>query len=424
MRKFEELQTRHLELVARYEQGKESEDLLVDVRAYVAQVQLAGKEIGDSRERNQLRANLRFWGAYIYDHSGTYPNLNLLPSEGGTALTAAKPKPMNFRWIIIASIVLLVAIVMIGLKILFPPARASNPLELFTSPFPSSDNSMSMVEELATGTAEALTQSANQATATLVATSTPFAFFTPTIVSGCDGIPCTGGGSDLMIFGHVNSSTEIHDDVSCSNQRINIKMIHGLANDVSVEPATLTISEEGTFRTIAERQIPLQSSDSEENDNTEIETEIDIPDAKGSYLIYIDHPKFTFNSVIVQHLPDCRGNLTEITYDIPLQDFDALETRPYLGVKFNLIAWGPSPAIDMTSVYEGVAKIRVSDKENTNRYIFWKWSITSDGYEPLQNDDFISYSSAVYYIFITSGGQTVLVPFRLETPYVDYLRNE
>lgn len=417
MSKFQDFQTRHLELVVRYEQDQSSKDLLADVQNYVEQVGLAGKEISNSRERNQLQGNLRFWGAFIYDQTGTYPNMNLLPSEAGTSVSATKPKTMKFGRIIIASLFLLAIIVLIGLKILLPRTGASNPLE----PFPITANSMSMVEELATGTAKALTQSANSATATVTATSTATALSTQINTPEPISIPQTGGGGDLMIFGHAYSSIEIHEDVSCSNQRINIKMIHGFSTDQSVEPAILTISEEGTFRIIAERQIPLQAGELRENGTVEINTEINISDANGSYLIYIYHPKFTFDSVIIQHLPDCHGNLTDITYGIPSGDYDQIESRPNLDVKFNLMAWGPDPTSDYPDYY-GVAKIHINRNGNATDHIFWI-SKGSENYEPIQNDEFIAFNYTDYYIGITSGGRTISIPFKLETPYLNYLQN-
>src|SRR5215207_10093039 len=103
MSKFQELQDKHVRLLERYESHKESQEFLKEGREYTEEVINASREVGNSRERNQLRANLRFWGAYIYDHTGTYPNLSLLPSEGGTALPTPKPTPLNKRWMIIAS---------------------------------------------------------------------------------------------------------------------------------------------------------------------------------------------------------------------------------------------------------------------------------------------------------------------------------
>lgn len=441
MSKFQELQTRHLELVARYEQDKSSKALLADIQIFVEDAKRASKEISDSRERNQLRANLRFWGAFIYEHTGTYPNLNLLPSQEGTPAPGPKPKVAKSKWIVIALAALIILIGFFSI-VLYPfnrpipttggptgtfviPNAGDNPTSTVVIPNTGSNLTRS-AEAIATGTATII-QTTNPVTATIGAALTQIAFPTPTITPTTSILlPATGGGDDVQIPNHAYSSIEIQNDIDCTSQRINIEMSHGFSSDQTIEPATLTISEEGTFRTIAESQIPLQASDSQGNDNAKLDTEINIPDAKGSYLVYIDHPKFTFDAVIVQHLPDCHGNLTNITYDLPLEDYDALESRPSLGVKFNLVTWGPYPAIDPASPNgSGVAKIHISNRDNADDYIYWIWSATStDGYERLQGSDFISSSSTAYYFFITSGGQTVPIPFRIEAPYVGYLPSQ
>src|SRR5215208_7534899 len=103
MNSFQELQQEHIDLLRRYETNKESADFIKQVREYIEQVLNASRAISDSRERNQLRANLRFWGAYIYDQTGTYPNLTLLPSEtGAEPAPPLPPKPWNIRSIILA----------------------------------------------------------------------------------------------------------------------------------------------------------------------------------------------------------------------------------------------------------------------------------------------------------------------------------
>src|SRR5215208_6310046 len=104
MNSFQQFQQKHIDLLRRYETNKESADFLKEVREYIEHVLSASRQISDSRERNQLRANLRFWGAYIYDHTGTYPNLSLLPAEGEASKPIPKPTPMNRTWIIVASL--------------------------------------------------------------------------------------------------------------------------------------------------------------------------------------------------------------------------------------------------------------------------------------------------------------------------------
>jgi hypothetical protein len=88
MTQFEELQAAHERLM---EQSKAPED----VTGFVAEVQreihnmcVAAEDIPAPRERDQLRAILRFWASYVYDRTGTYPDTTLHP-----AITTSAKEP-------------------------------------------------------------------------------------------------------------------------------------------------------------------------------------------------------------------------------------------------------------------------------------------------------------------------------------------
>jgi hypothetical protein len=406
MNSFQELQQKHIDLLRRYETNKESADFLKDVRQYIEQVLSASRQIGDSRERNQLRANLRFWGAYIYDNTGTYPNLTLLPSEAGSEPTPA-PQPTPKVWTtgrIILAVIGLFCI--IAFLFVFPRVRpySQTPPPIFT-PIDST--------ALFSTPADSMTDIASFATGTAMASG-------PTPLPVATELPMTGGGGML---GRAFSSTDIQNGTDCSSHRINIQVIHEFAADQPVEPAVLTVSEEGTFRNIVERQIPLNQGRLLEDVRREIDMEIDIPEASGSYLVYIDHPRFTFDSIIIQHLPDCDGNLITIAYNIPTGDYDELQRRPNLGLQIGLMTWGPYPSTDPEPIQEGVAKFHISQNGNGTENIFW----ISDGsgdFQPIQNDEFIADTLVDYSIGVTSEGQTVSIPFNVYTPYLEYLQNK
>jgi len=200
-------------------------------------------------------------------------------------------------------------------------------------------------------------------------------------------------------------------------------VIHDFAADQPVEPAVLTVSEEGTFRNIVERQIPLNQGRLLEDVRREIDMEIDIPEASGSYLVYIDHPRFTFDSFIIQHLPGCQGNLINIAYDVPTNDYDELQSRPKLGLQIGLMAWGPYPSTEPEAAPEGIARLHVSGSGSEADNIFW----ISDGsgdFQLVQNDEFIADTMIDYSIGVTSEGQTVSIPFTVYAPYLEYLQNK
>lgn len=77
MSKFSELQKTHEKLV-RKEQAQE--DILEQVHQYLKEIQNGSSQISKIREREQLRANLRYWASYVYEKTRIYPNVDLLPS--------------------------------------------------------------------------------------------------------------------------------------------------------------------------------------------------------------------------------------------------------------------------------------------------------------------------------------------------------
>jgi len=119
MTKFEELQAMHEHLM---EQSKSPEDAAVfvdEVQHEIHNMCVAAEDISAPRERDQLRAILRFWASYVYDRTGTYPDTTLHPAK--TAPRSEEPtEPEHARppllWIALAAgavfIVLLIAMVL------------------------------------------------------------------------------------------------------------------------------------------------------------------------------------------------------------------------------------------------------------------------------------------------------------------------
>lgn len=108
MNTFEKLQTKHEELLAQQEAEVE---IVVLVQEYIAQARRAGSRVVSPQERDQLRANLRYWSGYIYEHTGTYPNTELAPAVRGMA-EESDPRLLRYGWlpIIVVSFCLIAAI--------------------------------------------------------------------------------------------------------------------------------------------------------------------------------------------------------------------------------------------------------------------------------------------------------------------------
>ena len=103
MSTFTELQAAHEKLLRRQQTG---EDIQADVEAYIAKARVASSEIASPRERDQLRANLRYWASYVFEKKKSYPAADLLPSK-----TIFLGPGLNLTTVIVAIIGLLGMIV-------------------------------------------------------------------------------------------------------------------------------------------------------------------------------------------------------------------------------------------------------------------------------------------------------------------------
>ena len=94
MTKFDELQQTHQHLLDRMGEVADKATFVREVQDYVSQVCDEAVDVPAPRDRDQLRANLRYWASYLYDTTGTYPNTTLRPAwpvAAGTRETNATP---------------------------------------------------------------------------------------------------------------------------------------------------------------------------------------------------------------------------------------------------------------------------------------------------------------------------------------------
>jgi hypothetical protein len=79
---FKSLQNIHESLLQKQQKvtEKTQEDFANEVKAYIDQAKKAGSIIASTRERDQVRANLRYWANYIYSIEKTFPDTELAPS--------------------------------------------------------------------------------------------------------------------------------------------------------------------------------------------------------------------------------------------------------------------------------------------------------------------------------------------------------
>lgn len=80
---FKSLQNVHEALLQKQQSlsDENQQDFIKEVRAYIEQAKQSGSNISSTRERDQIRANLRYWANYIYRIDKTFPDTELAPSS-------------------------------------------------------------------------------------------------------------------------------------------------------------------------------------------------------------------------------------------------------------------------------------------------------------------------------------------------------
>jgi hypothetical protein len=135
MTKFDELQQAHQDLLDRADEVTDKAAFAGEVQAYVVRVCEEAVDVPHPRDRDQLRANLRYWASYIYDATGTYPSTTMRPARI-LPESPAPPSPVPNRpvWLIWAALaviaVVAVAVLMSSLQPMTAfPASAEVTLE-------------------------------------------------------------------------------------------------------------------------------------------------------------------------------------------------------------------------------------------------------------------------------------------------------
>jgi hypothetical protein len=112
-------QRRHQEKLDQLERGEDEEALLDGVHILISDLRQAGANVVDPAERGQLRALVRLWANVAYEHTGVYPDTELLPLDPANI----RPKEIERRswppliWVLVggaAAIVIAVGLVTIG----------------------------------------------------------------------------------------------------------------------------------------------------------------------------------------------------------------------------------------------------------------------------------------------------------------------
>ena len=141
---FQSLQNIHESLLQKQLKvtDENREQFTKEVKDFIEQTKQAGSNISSTRERDQVRANLRYWANYVYSVEKIFPDTELAPSTQGKTEN-------KFGMVIGVAITVIIAI--LAITFILPKSTMTLP----ASPTPSIENPMSLIEQYASQTAAA-----------------------------------------------------------------------------------------------------------------------------------------------------------------------------------------------------------------------------------------------------------------------------
>lgn len=405
MNKYEELQAAHQHLLEQSEEVEDPKEILEDVQAYIEQIKADAEFVPDARERNQLRANLRYWASFVYDQTGTYPNTNMRPASiPSTAPDRTQPFPQPGKRTLFTAASIIVGFLIIFMftfgynALIFTPQRNTEATQVAEINAQNTQVAQTAVE---TGLAAKFTttptdietdlplipltgRSQTPIPPTITASPTPkptatqvIPLATQTITPTLDPtaidllktevayysatdivlLPATGGGGP---------PTKTYMTASLKFTGIPAKNCGVRTLTIALDPidlfsgsdlgALVQLSQGG--KVVAAAQLPFQKGT--------VTFTLPNSTSNAAVLVQVDHPLFLFETVIAQFYADCSRNRLFLYYR-PDLDKEYSQTDPSnLQLSWRMSTWGPSP--DLKS---WIATLLLVARGGDGNYIFW-----------------------------------------------------
>jgi hypothetical protein len=401
MTKYEELQSEHQQLLKRSEAERDSDELLGAVRAYIERARVEAEAIPAPRDRDQLRANLRFWASFVYEKSGTYPETALRPASGQAPAPTPAPSAWHKQWWVwglVAVLVLLVAYTLSGTGLY----GAAGPAALTDTPHPPTSTPVPTFTAIPTITPsytpiKPATSIPVSPVFTPSSTSTRLpVVFTPTPEPGAGGNGYTRKQLVAVVSAQPNPN-------GCAK---NLNLSFDRAGKAATEKlGVVQLSQVGSGKVASTSRLS--------RDATRLSLDLGAAESNQAYLVQIDHPDLTVSNVIVQFTNDCEQSQVNVSYVV--QDAPSLlaaepPRNPNLLLDWRLVMWGPSP---FGSTW--VAQLTLQAKGGSGQYIFW-----ADGKRLPDNQLMVEgqpCQAAHSLVGVTSGGESALRELALQAPY-------
>lgn len=431
MSKYALLQTEHQRLLERKEAGESAPELLRAVQDYIEHCKSEAADVSDPRDRSQLRANLRYWGSYVFEQTGLYPDTTLLPAKidagvkenvvkGLQGLPASPFYRQTVFWLGLASIILLIGIIATWSRLpaifqhqsptpgtptghamgqTVTPTKTPKPTKT-TPPLPTSTIAPATLESFA-ATASALR--------TLAAAVSQTPFPSRTI------LPETGGGGIEEFVWLKADVTSFAHPQDCFNRALYLRVdSHDAFTRLNLRPARIAISQPGDLKPVATGDLTWDGK----------ETVFNIPSSGPDLLlVQVDYPGLVFDTVIVQFLPDCSRDHTTIAYHLEAEiekakDYLAQVANlplPVLALNWRLETWGPNPFSP-----GWIAVLTLYAEGGDGNYIYWASDLSTESNLPLPDNQVTAQAQncerAFINVGVTSAGQSLARPLILLSP--------
>ena len=447
MNKYEELQADHQQLLKQREESSDPSAMLRQAQAYIEQVKVGAQEVGAMRDRSQLRANLRFWAAFVYEQTKTYPDTTLRPYSGPTGpetdlptgeageADSAQPSgaqesgasdqgkkeayvepktdpgqaaaPRSRHPIsMIAGIAIVGGVILLIALFIWPQLFPGNPPVVNTKmPSPSST------------------------AAGVKASSTPAPSPTRSAVARPSSTPGSGDGLDILVFKSQVITDPPEKQCSLNQYTLSLDFTSAMkpvlaainsSRAIHLDPIRVLVSRAGTGEVAASADVQWNEVARPLTIQRPVETE--------TLLVQVDQigqPLMVFETVIVQFQANCQRSRVTIKYAPEsnvtpkmISDFlAAASQRPPSGVvtlEWRLATWGPSPFDG-----EWVAEIFLLTLGGDGRFIYWVDDRKTGPQRLLENKLVLQEANcqpAYAQVGVTSNGQSTMRPLLLHAP--------
>ena len=416
MTEFERMQADHEKLLSRQEDGEAAAKVARAASAYIEQALTASAAMVAPRERDQLRANLRFWASFVFDETGTYPDTTLRPAVA--TMRSEKPTPQadapvlrerkespsvvvppqrktRWPWFVLGGVGLVVLYIVVGAMLsslsIINQSATERPAEevVFT------DETEAVAIDIATPT-EIFGESPEEVTATEE--------FRPTVTAETTATPV----ADIFTFGEelsatINSSAH---PAGCDARTVNVTIRpNEIIAAADLDGTTLRIVRAGSGEVVTtERLQPFRE---------EIAIELGRGTADETFLLALRQPGVTSTDVIIRFVADCSRNLVDVVYQGSNTNSLLIEESGAdtdMQLDWRLLSWGPSPY-----GHEWVASLRLEAKGGDGQYFYWMDGVI------LPEDQFVltglSCEAARRTVGVTSAGQAIVRELVLLSPY-------